>query len=196
MVTNARELSRAGGRRATNLSARQKTHRPCGKEREAKQERERDQTTMSGLEARAETRRFSKSCKDAGEFSLFMDLENKGTTFQHQLKNGHRESRKFVVSAYSDVLPVDDRCSLDLWFVLPMSSGLADKHVCRFPHCQWAVGRILETDTGAPDGELLASNLDLENQTRVITAFQHMISWTLSAFAKDSSQKFLTVFFF
>ena len=85
-----------------------------------KQERERDQTTMSGLEARAETRMFSKSCKDAGEFSLFMDLENKGTMFQSQLKNGHRESRKFVDSTYSDVLPVDDRCSLDLWFVLPM----------------------------------------------------------------------------
>ena len=60
---------------------------------------------------------------DAGEFSLFVDLENMGTTFQHQLKNGHREPGKIVNDTYSGVVPVEDECSLDPWCVLSMLGG-------------------------------------------------------------------------
>ena len=49
------------------------------------------------------------------------------------------------------------------------SSGLADKHVFRFPHCQRAAGREPETHTRVSVNELPESRLAWENETCVIT---------------------------
>ena len=46
---------------------------------------------------------------------------------------------------------------------------MAEQHVCRFPHCQRAVGRVPETHTRVSVNELLESRLARENMTCVIT---------------------------
>ena len=51
------------------------------------------------------------------------------------------------------------------------SSGLADKHVCRLPHCQRAVGRVRETLSRVSVNELLESRLAWENETCESTDF-------------------------
>ena len=76
------------------------------------------------------------------------------------------------------------------------SSGLEDKHVCRFPHCQRAAGRVPGTHTRVSVNELLESHLAWENETCVSTDFLHMISKGRPAFGKDPSQNFLTASLF
>ena len=101
-----------------------------------------------------------------------------------------------IHDTHSGVLPVDDRCGLDPRSVLPMlgdelvgcaptasqtllhlalikSSGLALKHVCRLSHCQWVVGRILETHTRVRDDELRASCFGLEKCVLSLPFFAH-----------------------
>ena len=51
------------------------------------------------------------------------------------------------------------------------SSGLADKHVCRFPHCQRAAGRVSDTHTRVSVNELLESRLAWKNETCVNSDF-------------------------
>ena len=152
MVTNARRMSRAGGHRVTNLLARHRTSAHV----EGNGEQKSDNSVPAGRTYR-DKNILQILQGDAGEFSLFVDLENMGTTFQHQLKNGHGKPEKIVNDTYSGVVPVEDQCSLDPWCVLSMlggelvgrtpeksqtlphlviieSSGLADKHVCQLPH--------------------------------------------------------------
>ena len=109
MVTNAGRMSRDGGHRVTNLSARHRTTAHV----EGNGEQKSDHSVPAGRTYR--DKNILQILKvDAGEFSLFLNLEKHGTTFQHQLKkNGHREPGKIVNDTYSGVVPVEDQCSWD-----------------------------------------------------------------------------------